>query len=208
MKYIGIFFFLVLFASYSYAQEVIKRDSVGLQPVREGQHDLPQNAINEIENVFEPGLKIQDSPDPLFDISAPEMKADIEYPQINMDIKFSNSLPPLNEIDYKKGYIYSKQTEHFSLNENSFATLTSFSIDADMSYLLTRHLSIDFSRKHYSSVLYNPLLPNAAYRDQFGMGISIRITPNLKFKAGFEQVFNQMNRKWEIHYNNSLKYNF
>lgn len=54
----------------------------------------------------------------------------------------------------------------------------------------------------------NALLSNSIYRDQFGGGVSYKITPKFKFKTGFQYVYNVVTKRWEWVLSSAVNYDF
>ena len=198
---------LLLIVSFTFSQEVIKSDTIR-RHTEGGEHILPK-VIDDIRRDFESDMIIVNSPD-LIDVSLPEVRQpETKRPPLTQfNFKFKNTLPALYEIDYRKGYQFSLQTKYFYFRENSFATDKSFFIDSDIDFLVNNYFSIDFTRVHNGNIYSNPLLPDSRYRDKFGLGFSLKITPNLKFKTGLERVLNQKSGKWQTIQMNTLNYGF
>lgn len=208
MKRISVISLFLLIAFYTFSQEVTKPDTISPRYSENGENIQPK-VIDDIRRAFESDMITGNSPD-LIDVSLPEVRQPESQapPMLYFDFKFVNKLPSLVDIDYKKGYYFSKQTNYFYFREKSLATNKGFFIDSDIDFLVNNYFSIDFTRVHSSNIYSNPLLPNSQYRDQFGLGFSFKITPNLKLKTGFERVMNHKSGKWQTIQMNTLNYGF
>jgi len=195
-KNIYILLILLLTASHAFAQEFTKGDSLKLQRGIEGEDGIHLDPLMGKEPNF------------LLDITMPQTRAEIKYPLVYMDIKITNDYPNLNEIDFKRGYFFSKHYNRFWLKVRMIGTDDSFYINSNISYELLNNFLVDFTRVHNNTSRINPLIPPSMHRDEFGLGLSFKITPNLKFKTGIERSFNKSSGKWEWLQMNTLNYGF
>lgn len=92
----------------------------------------------------------------------------------------------------------------FHLNKSSRFSPTIPAID----YKLNKNLWLNADRVNNANSYNNPLLPNSIYRDEFGVSLSVKISSRLTFKTGCRYVYNQVTKRWELIYLNTLSYDF
>lgn len=193
-----------------FSQGLNKIDSLKLLEIQDGRNIINPSVIKEINNLFEPEVDIPSNSEFLFDITLPKTDFKKQYPLIYPNFRLENKLPDINSRNFTGSFLFEKKTSNFSFSEYYIKQINSSSlhINSEFNYKLNNRWSLELFRNHNSSGHNNPLHPNSIYRDQFGGGISYKITNKIKLKASYQYVYNAATKRWEWVLCSGINYDF